>query len=89
MALLDSKDQGRTNTYVSPRSAHTTGTINTYGNSGTYSGTTTYSGGQVYSFYEPSTGLTVQGLKEKPLGAFAFETQFLIETLKTKYKIGK
>lgn len=86
-AVVDTADQSRTETYVTPSTAQTTGTATAYGNSATYSGTTTVTPGQVYSFYKPGIGLMVRGFSQKPEDIYSFEADFLVRTLKAKYEI--
>jgi hypothetical protein len=86
-AVIDSADQSRRRTYVTPGTAQTTGTVNAYGNTATNFGTTTYTPGQVHNHYKPGVGLIVQGFAEKPQGTFTYDAQFLVRSLKQKYEI--
>jgi hypothetical protein len=74
-AVMSSKDQTRTNTYV------TAGTSYTKGN------TTTYTAPQVQTYYTPGVGMTIRTFQAKPKGGFAFDAEFLARSIRTKYQI--
>jgi hypothetical protein len=84
-AVLSSSDQSRTDTYVTPGSSYTTGTVSAYGNTGTYSGTTTYTAPQVRTYYKPGVGMLVRTFKSKPEGGFAFDADFISKSMREKY----
>lgn len=96
--LINSKETNEQGAYTTPQTSTTYGTSNTYGdvqgygnqasfNANTYgSATTTTSGGQTYIFTKPSTTNTVLAFKNKPDG-FSYNAEFIIKSLKTKYKI--
>ena len=73
--LLSSADQSRTETYVSPGSAM-------YG-----SGTTTYTAPQVSTYYKPGVGMMIRTFKTRPKGGFAFDAEFVANSVRTKYGI--
>lgn len=86
-AVMDSSNQSRTGTFVSPGSAQTTGTVSAYGNTATYSGTTTYMPPQVTTYYKPGVGLMIRASPTKPEGIFAFDAEFIAQSIRTKYGI--
>ena len=86
-AVMSSTDQSRTDSYVTPGSAYTSGTVSTYGNTGTYSGTTTYTAPQVHTYYKPGVGMMIRTFQTKPEGGFAFDANFIANSIRTKYGI--
>lgn len=86
-AVMDSSNQSRTGTFASPGSAQTTGTVSAYGNTATYSGTTTYMPPQVTTYYKPGVGLMLRAFPTKPEGIFAFDAEFIVQSIRTKYGI--
>ena len=83
-AVINSTDQSRTETYISPGSATTSGTVSAYGS---YSGTTTYDPPQVHTYYKPGVGLMVRAFPNKPDGIFAFDAEFIAKSIRSKYGI--
>ena len=86
-AVMDSSDQSRTGTIVTPGSAQTSGTVSAYGNTANYSGTTTYMPPQVTTYYRPGVGLMVRAFPTKPEGIFAFDAVFIAQSIRSKYGI--
>ena len=86
-AVINSTDQSRTETYVSPGSARTSGTVSTYGGTAHYSGTTTYEPPQVDTYYKPGVGLMVRAFPSKPDGIFVFDAEFITKSIRSKYGI--
>lgn len=86
-AVMSSADQSRTDTYVSPGSSYTTGTVSGYGNTAYYSGTTTYTAPQVQTYYKPGVGMMIRTFQTKPEGDFAFDANFIVNSIRTKYRI--
>lgn len=52
-----------------------------------YSSTTTYTPPRTTTMVKPRTALTVRYLQDKPEGGEAFDAAFLVDSLRTKYKI--
>ena len=86
-AVVQSADQSRTGTFTTPGSSQTTGTMSSYGNTASCSGTTTYSPPQTTTYYKPGVGLIVRAFPTKPDGIFAFDAEYLVRSLRTKYGI--
>lgn len=86
-AMISSADQSRTDTYVTPGSSQTTGTVSAYGNTGYYSGTTTYSPPQVHTYYKPGVGMLIRIFQTKPESDFVFDASFIANSIRTKYGI--
>ena len=83
--VISSADQSRTDTYVSPGSAYTSGTVSMYGNTGYYSGTTNYTAPQVHTYYKPGVGMMIRTFKTQPEGGFAFDAEFIANSIRAKY----
>ncbi len=89
--VVDTKDTSRSGAYTTPKSSQTTANATAYGNA--YStnvqgtATTTTYGGQTYFFAFPSETNTILMLHEKPQEGFAYDAQFLVRSLRQKYKI--
>ena len=86
-AVMSTADQSRTDTYVSPGSAYTTGTASAYGNTASYSGTTTYTAPQMHTYFKPGVGMMIRTFQIKPEGSFAFDANFIVNSIRTKYLI--
>ena len=86
-AAMSSADQSRNDTYDSPGSAYTTGTVTGYGNTAKYSGNTTYSSPQVHTYFKPGVGMMIRTFQIKPDGGFAFDAEFIVTSLRTKYGV--
>jgi hypothetical protein len=85
--VLNSSDQSRTETSVTPGTARTTGEVFAPGGVGTYSGTTTYSPPQVNTYYKPGVGMMIRAFPNKPDDAFAFDAAFITNSIRSKYGI--
>lgn len=86
-AVINSTNQSKTETYVSPGSARTTGTVSGYGGTAYYSGTTTYDPPQVNTYYKPGVGLMVRAFASKPDDIFTFDAEFIFKSIRSKYGI--
>ncbi len=84
-AIIDSTEEARSLTIQTPVTADTRGTITPTSYGASYQATTTYSGGDNYSYILPKSGIMIVLLHQKPAGAFAFDANFLISSLKSKY----
>jgi hypothetical protein len=85
--VLSTADQSRTAAYVSPGSAYTSGRVSMYGNTGYYSGTTTYTAPQIHTYYKPGVGMMIRTFKTQPDGGFAFDAEFVANSIRAKYEI--
>lgn len=85
--VLDSSDQSRRDTVQLPGTAQSTGQVNTFGNTATFQSSTTYHPGQRIDVYKPGVGLMVRCLPEQPEGGGAFDTAFLMRSIRTKYQL--
>jgi hypothetical protein len=95
-AIVDAQQYSKNSTFTTPTTAitnvnaNTYGTAYNYGNNTTYNAktygtaTTTVSGGQTYNISKPRTSNTIVCFTEKPEG-FAYNAQFLANSLKQKY----
>jgi hypothetical protein len=86
-AVMDSENQSRTSTYVSPGSSYTSGTATAYGNTATYSGTTTSTPAQVHTYYKPGVGMVIRTFSQQPSHIHAFDAEFLLQSIRSKYGI--
>lgn len=74
-AVVSSKDQSKSNTYVSDGYVYSRGD-KTY-----------YTSPTVNTYYHPGVGMVVRTFKEKPKAVTAFDAQFLVKSIRTKYEI--
>ena len=72
--------------YTTPTRSSTTGSANVYGNTVYGTAKTTTTGGQTYNIAKPGSSNSILCFEEKPEGV-AFDADFLIQSLKTKYAI--
>jgi hypothetical protein len=90
-ALINETNTSKTSTYTTSGSAYTTGSSNIYGRNGSYSGSysgyTTYNPPQTHYISKPRSELMIQCFKEKPEEIYIFDAEFLMQSIKKKYKL--
>jgi hypothetical protein len=100
--IVSAESNASVSTHTTPSTSYTTGNAYTSGNAYTYgnttygsatttaSATTTTYGGSSYTISKPRKSNTIVCFKEKPEGlGMAYNAQFLMDSIKTKYKLNK
>jgi hypothetical protein len=85
--VINERNDTSTGSFTTAGSSYTSGSVYGVGNSAYYSGTTTYIPGQTITFQFPETGILVKFVKKKSKDALVFDANFLLTTLRQKYKI--
>jgi hypothetical protein len=86
-AIVNESNSNEVSSFTTPGHADTTGSAYIYGNQATYSGYTTYTPPQTYFISRPHAGLLVRCFTEKPEGVYAFDAEFLQQSIREKYKV--
>jgi hypothetical protein len=88
--IVDSKDYSKLSAYTTPKTSQTTGNAYVSGNHVYGEATTTTYGGQTHLVSKPSSSNTILCYKDKPdTDGLIFESEFVIKSIKAKYKMNK
>lgn len=86
-AIVGEHEGGSNASITVPGSAYTTGHAYAYGNYVSGSAQTTYIPPTNIPIFKPSTGLLIRCFAQRPPGDYAFDAQFLSNSLRAKYGI--
>jgi hypothetical protein len=86
-AIVAGGSGGSTSTITLPGSSYTTASATGYGNSVYGTATTTYIPPTNIPIFKPSSGLLIRCFSERPPGGYAFDAQFLSNSLRAKYHV--
>ncbi len=88
-ATFDENDRVDTSFYKTPESYDTNVNLNTYGNQTYGTATTRKSGGKIYTSSKPQATLKIVCFVDKPNKVFAYDANFIKDSIEKKYQIGK
>ena len=86
-AIIDESFSTSVSTLTTPGTAQTTGSGQVSGNSLTYSASTIYTPPMTDFVFKPQAALFIRCFNEKPEGIYAFDAEFVQQSLKQKYGI--
>ena len=85
--VVDANSYSKTGVVTTPQTTTTNANVNIYGNTAYGAATSTTTGGNSFLVTKPSSSNTIVMLNEKPEGTFAYNAEFLTNSLKKKYEI--
>ena len=86
-AIIDERQSTDFGVVTTPSQSYTTGSVTAYGNTAYGNARTTTTGGQSYIVKKPSASNTIVCFSGKPENGFAYDAQFLYDSLTAKYGI--